>query len=337
MSYIIVDSLNLFSRARHAAPRMSDIWDKCGFALHVCFFSVNSLVKKFPESHVVFVMEGRSWRKNFYPPYKKNRQILREEMTIKEKEEDELFFQAYKDMMEFFSTRTNCTVLHQESCEGDDLIARWIALHPSENHVIVSTDTDFYQLLKQNVRLYNGITEELHTVDGIFNKNGDRVIDKKTKTEKLVPDPDWILFEKCIRGDKGDNVFAAYPGARLKGTKKKIGITEAWQDREKQGFNWNSFMLSKWTDHNGEEHRVLDDYLRNKILIDLAQQPQWVIELADSEIKTKIACERKTQVGLYFLKFCGKYDLVKLSDNTNLSSWMSVSYNDVKREKTAIS
>ena len=50
-------------------------------------------------------------------------------------------------------------------------------------------------------------------------------------------------------------------------------MLEAFADKESKGFNWNNFMLQRWTDHNGEEHRVLDDYHPNKTLIDLTAQP----------------------------------------------------------------
>ncbi len=34
---------------------------------------------------------------------------------------------------------------------------------------------------------------QLHTLEGIFDKKGKPVIDKKTKEPKKIPDPDWIL------------------------------------------------------------------------------------------------------------------------------------------------
>ena len=40
-----------------------------------------------------------------------------------------------------------------------------------------------------------------------------------------------MLFEKCMRGDTSDNVFSAYPGVRTKGTKNKVGLIEAYEDK----------------------------------------------------------------------------------------------------------
>ena len=40
MRYLIVDTANTFFRARHAAHRQSDTWDRLGFAVHVTLGSV---------------------------------------------------------------------------------------------------------------------------------------------------------------------------------------------------------------------------------------------------------------------------------------------------------
>jgi 5'-3' exonuclease len=259
-------------------------------------------------------LEGRSWRKDFYEPYKKNRAVARAALTESEQEEDKLFWETFDNLKDFLGNKTNCTVMQHSDLEADDLIAGWIQAHPHDHHTIVSSDTDFYQLLADNVNQYNGIADELHTIKGIFDKKGKPVIDKKTKEAKVIPDPKWILFEKCMRGDPTDNVFSAYPGVRKKGTKNKVGLEEAFQDRETKGFAWNNLMLQRWTDHNEVEHRVLDDYQRNVTLVDLTAQPDEVkVKIAETIADNSVALNRP-MVGAQFLKFCGKYDLVKMAD-----------------------
>ena len=199
MKYLIVDTANTFFRARHSAHRQSDTWDRLGFAIHVTLASVNKAWRDQKADHVVFCLEGRSWRKDYYEPYKKNRAVARAAQTEAEQEEDKLFWQAFDDLKTFLSERTNCTVLRHENLEADDLVAGWIQSHPEDHHTIVSSDTDFHQLLASNVNQYNGIADELHTLEGILDKKGKLVIDKKTKEPKKIPDPSWILFEKCMR------------------------------------------------------------------------------------------------------------------------------------------
>ena len=286
-----------------------------GFAIHVTLSSIAKAFRDQRADHVVICLEGRSWRKDYYEPYKKNRAVARAALTETEAEEDRLFWETFDELKTFFYEKSNCTVLRHESLEADDLVAGWIQAHPKDEHVIVSSDTDFYQLLTEKVVQYNGITDELHTTKGIFDKKGSPVKDKKTKEAKTIPDPKWILFEKCMRGDPSDNIFSAFPGVRTKGSSKRIGLEEAFADRENKGFNWNNMMLQRWVDHNGEEHRVLDDYERNRVLVDLTAQPDDIKKLITDTISTNSIVKSVPQIGTKFLKFCGKYDLKRISEN----------------------
>jgi 5'-3' exonuclease len=206
-------------------------------------------------------------------------------------------------------------VIRHPAAEADDVIARWIALHPQDHHTIVSSDTDFVQLIAPNVRQYNGVMEHVITHEGIFDDKGKPVIDKKTKEPKSAPNPEWLLFEKCMRGDTSDNVFSAYPGVRTKGTSKKVGLTEAFEDRNSKGFAWNNLMLQRWSDHEGKEHRVLEDYERNRRLIDLSHQPDDIKEIMFATIAEATTANKNiSQVGIRLIKFCNLYDLKKIAE-----------------------
>ena len=314
-NYILVDTLNMFFRAKHVGGG-KDIDMRVGMAMHIMFNSVRKAWRDFNGDHVVFCLEGRSWRKDFYPPYKANRKVLADKRTPREIEDDELFFEAYDDMIKFFNDKTNCSVIRCPNAEADDLIATWIQTHPDDNHIIVSTDSDFYQLLANNVKQYNGTTEEIVSLDGVINaKTGKSVIDKKTGKPKSVGDPSFVLFEKCVRGDPTDNVFSAFPGARLKGSKNKTGITEAYEDRERGGYNFNNFMLQRWVDHEEVEHRVRDDYERNRILIDLTAQPDDIKDACRNIVRDAVLKDSVSQVGIHFMKFCAKWNLQRLSES----------------------
>ena len=312
MTYILVDTANTFFRARHVVRGTADI--KLGMAFHITLNSIKKAWNDFNGSHVVFCLEGRSWRKDYYKPYKANRAETRAAMTASEQEEDKLFWEAFDEFKKFITEKTNVTVLQHPQLEADDLIAGFIQAHPNADHVIISTDSDFHQLLASNVRQFNGVAEETHTLEGIFDKKGKPVLDKKTGEPKAVH-PEWLLFEKCMRGDTSDNVFSAYPGVRVKGTKSKVGLTEAFQDRNSKGYAWNNLMLQRWVDHNGQEHRVLDDYERNRILIDLKAQPANIKSLIKETINTNAVPKDITQVGIRMLKFCNAWDMKKIADN----------------------
>ena len=199
MKYLLIDTANMFFRARHGAHRASDTWTKLGFALHVTMMAANKVAKRFQADHVIFALEGRSWRKDFYEPYKKNRAVARGKMTEDEAEEDKLFWETYDNLTKYLSDKTNCSVIRCATAEADDIIARWISLHPQDDHVIVSSDTDFVQLVAPNVKQYNGITDELITLEGIFDAKGNPVTDKKTKQPKpFLIQPGCYLRSVCV-------------------------------------------------------------------------------------------------------------------------------------------
>ena len=307
MTYILVDTANTFFRARHVINGSADI--KLGMAFHITLNSIKKAWQDFNGSHVVFCLEGRSWRKDYYAPYKRNRSDARAAHTEKQAEEEKVFWEAFDTFKTFIAEKTNCTVLQNTKLEADDLIAGWIQTHPNDKHVIISTDTDFVQLIAPNVRQYNGVMETTITHEGIIDKKGKRVIDKKTNQAKDVPNPEWLLFEKCMRGDPTDNVFSAYPKVR------KNKLEEAFNDRANKGFAWNNMMLQRWVDHNGLEHRVLEDYERNRKLIDLAAQPQDIRDVITETISTNAVPKTIDQVGIRLLKFCNLYDLKKITDS----------------------
>jgi hypothetical protein len=74
-------------------------------------------------------------------------------------------------------------------------------------------------------------------------------------------------------------------------------------------------MLQKWVDHEGVEHRVLDDYTRNVNLCDLTAQPNNIKELIKETINNATTSNKNIgQVGIRLLKLCATYDLVKISE-----------------------
>jgi 5'-3' exonuclease len=312
-TFILVDTANTFFRARHVIR--GSLEDKVGMSIHTTLGSVRKAWKDFKGDHVIFFLEGRSWRKDVYAPYKRQRTEARAAQSPREAEEDRVFWETFDSFKDFVTDKTNCTVLQNPRLEADDLIAGWIQSHPNDNHIVISTDGDFAQLIAPNVKQYNGVMEITTTHEGYFDSKGKPVVDKKTGQAKGAPDPEWLLFEKCMRGDTSDNIFSAYPGVREKGTKNKIGLREAFADRDNKGWAWNNLMLQRWIDHEGVEHRVFDDYNRNKLLCDLSSQPEDIKKIIVDTINTEVLKNKSIpQVGIRLLKFCAEYDLKKISE-----------------------
>lgn len=192
MRFAIIDLNNLFFRANHASGKNSDAFTKAGMSIHIIFQTLRKLHREFAIDHMVFCLDGHSWRHGVYPQYKLKRRLARLERSEKEKEEDEIGFSVLQDFTTFISEHTRCTLLQKNGVEADDFVARWIQLHPSETHLILSSDSDFLQLMAENVSIVDGMNERIITLDGVKNFKGEEMVfavdskDGKLKVEGTV-------------------------------------------------------------------------------------------------------------------------------------------------------
>lgn len=344
MTYILVDVQHLIHRVKNSVSGDPDM--KAGMALHILFNSILKVWTEAEGTHVVFCLDHRSWRRDFFSSYKAHRRV-EVPRTPQEVEEAEHFQEVIDDLLTFIEKRTNCSILRSYGVEADDWIARWIHNHPDDTHCILSSDSDFLQLLSDNVFIYDGVKELIIKKNEVLNNRGKaqpfKIVGGRVKITKdaeiTAPAddwPEWCLFFKCIRGDAADGIHSAYPGVREKGSMKKPGLLEAFADRKDQGYAWNNVMLSEWDkvtdiDKDGntlkEKVRVKEEYEFNKKLIDLTQQPDDIKELMDKHIIEQVQKPRKGQVGMFFLRFCEQYQLNNLSRYpTKYASYLNAAY-----------
>ena len=322
MKYLIIDTNHLLYRARFSMS--GDVVTQTGLAMHVILNSIKKIWNQHQADHVVFCMDGRSWRKDVYEPYKKNRVSAKNLKPAKEIEADEFFFSSMNEFVTFLDERTNCTVLHQKFSEADDLAARFIALHPEDEHIVVTSDMDYVQLLAPNVKMYDAMNGFTISPLKIVNDKGQAVDftlknDGKIKYGKpnpdFIPDNDWIekaKFLKIVRGDMSDNISSVLPKVR------QTRLDKVFEDRINRGYEWNNFILESWVDGFGESYKVKDLYERNILLVDLTQQPQEIREAMDLYIATVLSQpkERKN-IGFHFMKFASRHELNKVLENNN--------------------
>jgi 5'-3' exonuclease len=329
--FILTDSYNLFHRqARMTNPALG-VDSMVGMSFHLILNSMKKEYSKWAGTHTVMFLEGRSWRKDLYPEYKANRKIAFALQTPQEQENHKILSEAFDDFIKYIDEKTNVTVVRNPKAEADDMIAVWIETHPNDQHILISSDSDFFQLLRHtNVTIYDPVKDIRIQRDGIFDDDGNRLefkvdsnakIKVGSKSADFVCDPDWYnyaLFLKCVRGDKTDNIFSAYPGIREKGTKTTVGIKEAYQDITGKGYSWNNFMLQKWIDHNGQEQRVKDRFEVNQLLIDLSMMPDEIKKQCIDIISEQTSRKNVSaiEIGMNFMKFCGRWDLKKIGNNS---------------------
>lgn len=387
MRYAVVDLSNLFHRARHVVT--GDIDTIAGMTMLIVFRSLKRLYKDHSIDHAVICVDnGRSWRYDLYPAYKAKRRADRLLATPEEKEIQAVFMQSMNTFIEFLTDKTRCTILNHPTIEGDDFIGRWIQLHPDDEHIILSSDSDFVQLLSDKVMIYDGIEQRLISSLQVLNDKQQPMVfsidtskakikvgmtveaarklhdleqkkrlndhvkserergkiflmeeDKRNKLDpshqkqniipKLPPDEqefsfepeqDWpqkALFLKIIRGDKGDGIFGAYPGVRMKGSSKSPGLEEAWADRHDRTYFWNNIMGHEWEKLDTVTSAITrvvvrDEYAINEQLIDLTKQSDSIKAIMDEAIAIEITRETRPPAGIPMMQFCSEHRINSL-------------------------
>lgn len=267
-----------------------------GLAHHMALMSLNKYFKQFKPSKVFMVFDRPSWRKDYtlsndcYSKriYKGER---RKDMTPTQQLRYEAFLGHVAEFERLMTEYTSVVCLACKKLEADDLISGLVQKY-SETHklVIISSDKDFLQLLwNDNTTLIDPNTDKPRTL------------------EEWNNDPSLFLFEKCFRGERGkskDNIESAYPNIRA--TK----IRQAYEDP----YIFENIMRDVWIHADKREMSVSTLFKENMLLMDLLSQPEDIKGLIDQTIE-----EGMKNTGVFsffhFKKFCGKYELKKISEN----------------------
>ncbi len=299
--YLIFDISNLLYRC-YFVNKNEDDTTIAGLAHHQALITLNKYFKKFtPRKKVVMVYDRPNWRKDYTKSeecvsgklYKGNR---RKDMTQKERAKYELFMSHLQEFELLMKKHTSVVCLAAKGLEADDLAGGFVQIYSGTDNeiVIISTDKDYIQMLGfPNVTLISPGKDEERTLD------------------EWDGDAELFMFEKCIRGDSGDNVQSAYPRVR------KTRIRKAWNDPLERV----NMMHETWTNHEGKEMSVKEVFKENETLMDLRKQPKKWRDL----IKTTIIEEMKNP-GEYsyfhFMRFLGKYKMKKVAEQAETFAQM---------------
>tara|TARA_Y100001951_G_scaffold100463_1_gene103896 strand:+ start:34 stop:867 length:834 start_codon:yes stop_codon:yes gene_type:complete len=183
--------------------------------------------------------DRKTWRKEIFPNYKASRKKTRKVSGVDWNNLYDTLNQLKEELREWFPYK----LIQVENAEADDIIATLVNL-TTERTLILSSDKDFVQLHKFNVRQYSPIQKKF--VDGDAKEN---------------------LHEKIIRGDVGDGIpnimsddnVLVDEGRRQKPiTKKKV---DAWYELDPEMYC---------------SDEMLRNYNRNRQLIDLDHIPDTI-------------------------------------------------------------
>lgn len=179
---LLVDGINIAFRYlhRHNYSSFTDDYIR----------TVSSLAKSYEAKRVICCFDAGAslYRKTLFPDYKANRKVERSE---EEQERFDKFFECLNATIEELPFEH----YKFKGIEADDIIA-YFSIHLSKQYEhtwIVSSDRDLYQLLKEDVSIFN-----------LFSRNE---ITLESLKEKFDMTPREYAFSRIIEGDKSDNIL----------------------------------------------------------------------------------------------------------------------------------
>ena len=238
-----------------------------GMVRHMILNSIRNYVMQFKSEYVendadvILAWDSKHyWRRDYYPQYKAGRRKGRQESDL---DWNEIFGVTNKIRDEIKENMPYKSV-EVYGAEADDIIA--IVSNSYDKVMIVSSDKDFIQLHKENVKQWSPVT----------------------KQEVNGHDPDTYIKEHVLKGDSGDGVpnvlspdHTFTDGLRQKPLGKK---------RIEKMINEN---MNDWSDE------VKRNYQRNYKLINLKNIPEDIESNIVDEI-SKSLCGDRSKLLNYF-------------------------------------
>jgi hypothetical protein len=303
---MVFDTNNLLFRV--AAVNMGKTFgtpeEQAGLALHTAFQSVHKYYKRFKPDQWALTFEGRdNWRKTHTKSadavagnvYKANR--VKDASMVP-------FFELLESFREVMTEHSSAVILSNDVLEGDDSFSAYVQKNTEEGHTVigVSGDRDFVQLYKcPGFMLINPDTGKER------NQPGDKDYEE---------DLDYWTFLKCVRGDKGDHVFSAFPRVR------EDKIKNTWDIKDENG-------------NVIKTHRVGDLFEENKLLMDLFHQPEHIKEIM-REMVIQAEANINSYSNFHFLRFLGKHKLNHIAEHIDQYTDMLSANTRFKRSQEAL-
>lgn len=249
---LIVDGNNLLFQMFYGMP--SKIYNKSGQTIHATIGFVSAmqrLIKLIDASFVVVVFDGdvNQERIDEYKDYKANRVNNWDELPS-----DEVPFNEEENIIKCLNFM-GIKVLKSINMEADDLIAS-LTLSNCEDYKIYisSNDSDFYQLINDNVSIIK------------YKGKNSKIIDKNDFYNIFNFDSSKYVFYKSLVGDSADNIMGISGIGKVRATK----IVSCCDSFKKLLEKKNELLPKKIASSLEDE---MNKFFTNKKIITLTQSP----------------------------------------------------------------
>ena len=264
---LLLDGANLMQRARFSSRR--NLGDRDNAIVYAFFRSLRPLVEKFNPSKIVLALEGRPVKRlQAHEGYKATRVF----------DSSDNYGEQRKKILDLMQNMPIEVVRHPER-EADDVIGHYALSGDWDRRVIVSSDTDFLQLLNEDSRceLYNPVakkfreppcddyvgwkalvgdhSDNIEGFKGVGNKTALKLLDSPEKLQQFLSDKDgngkYELNRKLIQFEHLDESDVEVS----RGTTNWDSLRDAFRDL---GF-WSMVNNTAWTKYTTTFKGVLND------------------------------------------------------------------------------
>lgn len=185
---LLIDGLNMIHRGNlKFGPKDPN---KQSFTVVYNFFrSLRATINNFKPTKVFFCLEGKdNFRYSIFSDYKANRLWKKSSKSNKDVDRQR---DIIIDLLRFLPI----TIAYADRFEADDVIGSLCESLKSEEIVVLSTDSDFIQLLQRglNIKLYNPVTKE-YVQPPTFHYLGWKILRGDKKTDNI---PGLVSDEKA--------------------------------------------------------------------------------------------------------------------------------------------
>ena len=219
MKYLLIDGNNLAVRA---AFSQNDLINSRGIHVGCHYGTVNSLIylkEQFPDHIFLLAWDGRSEHRLVMSEEGVERGITPETYKANRKKGDIpeplAHFHEQSDFLKRGINTLGIPQIWMSDHEADDVVASYCEmLCDSEEVVLVTSDKDYLQLLRDNIWIWDGMKSEKTTIDSFRDTWG-------------ISPEQWIDVG-ALAGDDSDNIFGP-PGWGEKTAVDAIREFKTWQ------------------------------------------------------------------------------------------------------------
>ena len=197
MKYLMIDGNNLAIRSAFANENLRNS-ENIPTGVHFGFFqSLINLKKSYPNYQFLICWDGKSKRRMIESESAVKNGLIKSAYKENRKKKDQpqpiLDFYKQAPYLQKGIAQTGIPQIRLDEFETDDVIASYCKKLSGDEIIAVTSDADYYQILTDNVSVFDGMKQQLHT--------------RQSFMDEYKIEPYQHVDVGALMGDDGDNIF----------------------------------------------------------------------------------------------------------------------------------